>query len=143
MPETPPSDPADHAEDFARLWADKLDQYAAERMVELGVPPEKIGAADRERGKPWRAFDPEERKGGTITEGIVIDSGALNPELLKGRKGGLIWPKACLRDRIDAIIAHEREEDRHGTHVEALKAAAKTDLPVTDGARRILRAMAR
>jgi hypothetical protein len=30
-----------------------------------------------------------------------------NPGLLKGGKGGRIWPKARLRDRIDAIIAHE------------------------------------
>jgi hypothetical protein len=35
------------------------------------------------------------------------------------------------------------EESRHGTHLEALKAAAKTELPVTDRARRLLRAGAR
>jgi hypothetical protein len=42
---------------------------------------------------------------------------------------------------IDAIIAHEWEESRHGTHEAAVKAGPKTELPVTDGARRILRAM--
>jgi hypothetical protein len=62
---------------------------------------------------------------------------------LKGKKGGRLWPKARLRDRIDAIIAHEWEENRHGTHEAALRAAARTELPVSDGARRILRAMAR
>jgi hypothetical protein len=31
----------------------------------------------------------------------------LNPELLKGKKGGHIWPKMRLKDRIDAIIANE------------------------------------
>jgi hypothetical protein len=67
----------------------------------------------------------------------------LNPELLKGKKGGRIWPKARLRDRIDAIIAHEWAEDQTLDHDEALKAAARTKLPVTDRARRILRAMAR
>ena len=51
--------------------------------------------------------------------------------------------KARLRDRIDSIIAHEYEESRYGTHADALKAAAKTELPITDEARRICRAMAR
>jgi hypothetical protein len=66
----------------------------------------------------------------------------LNPELLKG-KGSRIWPKARLCDRIDSVIAHEYEEDRLGTHESALKHGAKTMLPVSDGARRILRAMGR
>jgi len=41
------------------------------------------------------------------------------------------------------IIVHEYEEDRLGSHQAALKLGAKTALPVTDGARRILRAMGR
>ena len=41
------------------------------------------------------------------------------------------------------MIAHEQAEHQRGSHAEALKAAAKTELPVTVGARRILRAMAR
>jgi hypothetical protein len=53
-------------------------------------------------------------------------------------KGSRVWPKSTLRDRIDAIIAHEYEEDRTGSHEAALKAAPKTGLPVTKGARRIL-----
>jgi hypothetical protein len=52
-------------------------------------------------------------------------------------------PSARLRDRIDAIIAHEWEEDRLGSHEAALKAAPRTELPVSDGARRILRALGR
>jgi hypothetical protein len=143
MPEKPPSDPADHAQDFARRWADHLDRYCALRMEELGIPDDKLGADDPYRRTPWRAFVAEERTGGHITEGITINSGVLNPELLKGRKGGRIWPGARLRDRIDAIIAHEWEEFRHGTHEAALKAAAKTELPVSDGAKRILKAMGR
>src|SRR5208337_219190 len=35
------------------------------------------------------------------------------------------------------------EELRHGSHVAALKAAAQTELPITPGARRLNRAMAR
>ena len=78
------------------------------------------------------------------TTGVAVDSGVLNPDLLKGEKGGRIWRKARLRDRIDAIITHEYEELRHsGSHVAALKAAAKTELPISDGARRLCRAMAR
>jgi hypothetical protein len=92
---------------------------------------------------PWRAFDPDERTGGSVSTGIVIDSGVLNPELLKGKKGGRVWANETLRNRIDAIIAHEWEEGRHGTHPAALKAAPKTDLPISDEARRICRAMAR
>jgi hypothetical protein len=75
---------------------------------------------------------------------VVVDSGVLNPELLKGNKGGRIWPKMRLKDRIDAIIVHEYEELRSGgKHAEALKAAAKTELPISDEARRLNRARAR
>jgi hypothetical protein len=139
----PPSDPADHAEEFARAWADVLDRYCAERMEELGIPPEMIGAGDPDFGVRWAAFMPHDRQGGGMTTGITVNSGDFNPELLKGKKGGRIWPRARLRDRIDAILAHEYAEGRLGDHAAALKAAARTDLPVSAGARRILGAMAR
>ena len=49
-----------------------------------------------------------------------------------------------LKDRIDAIIAHEYEELRAGgKHAEAIKNAAKTELPISDEARRLNRARAR
>jgi hypothetical protein len=49
-----------------------------------------------------------------------------------------------LRDRIDATIAHEYEELRAGgKHAEAVKAAAKRKLPISDDARRLNRARAR
>ena len=140
--EKPPSNLADHAEDFSHRWADRLDEYCAVRMAELGIPVEKNGADDPFHNTPWRAFVAEERTGGHITSGITINSGVFNSDLLKG-KGSRIWAKARLRDRIDAIITHEWEEYRHGTHEAALKAAPRTELPITDGARRILRAMAR
>ena len=56
---------------------------------------------------------------------------------------GEIWAKARLRDGIDAVIAHEFAESKTIDHVAALKAAAKTRLPVTDGAKQLLKAMAR
>ena len=84
------------------------------------------------------------QEGGANTTGVVVDSGVLNPELLKGKKGGRIWPGMRLKDRIDAIIAHEYEELRaEGKHVEAMRNAAKTDLPISDEARRLNRARAR
>jgi hypothetical protein len=112
-------------------------------MDELGIPYHKNGAPDFDRDGRWRAFEPRGRSGGNITSGVYLNSGVLNPDLLKGKKGDRIWRKASLRHRIDAIIAHEWEEGRHGTHPAALKAAPKTDLPISDEARRICRAMAR
>jgi hypothetical protein len=81
---------------------------------------------------------------GSLVHAHLSDSGVLNPELLKGKKGGRIWPKMRLKDRIDAIIAHEHEELRAGgKHTDALKAAAQTKLPMSDEARRLNRARAR
>jgi hypothetical protein len=112
-------------------------------MEALGIPEDKLGADDLRKNMRWCAFDPEGRSGGNITGGVTANSGALNLDLLKGGSGGCIWPRASLRDRIDAIIAHEWEESKTSDHALALKAAPKSKLPITDGARRILRAMAR
>ena len=112
-------------------------------METLGIPEDKLGADDLRKNMRWCAFDREGRSGGNITGGVTVNSGALNLDLLKGRSGGRIWPKASLRDRIDAIIAYEWEESKTTDHALALKAAPNTELPVTAGARRILRAMAR
>jgi hypothetical protein len=143
MPDKPPTDPADHAEDFSHRYAFPLDQYCAIRMQELGIPERLHGAPDFETDGKWRAFITQNRTGGRLTTGITVNSGCLNPELLRGKNGARIFAKARLRDRIDAIIAHEYEEDRLGTHEASLKHGAKTDLPVSDEARRILRAMGR
>jgi hypothetical protein len=143
MNHPPSQDPADHAQDFARRYAEPLDEYCAVRMEELGIPKERIGADDLGPGLKWCAFDPRGREGGNITGGITVNSGVLNTELLTGRKGGRIWRGARLRDRIDAVIAHEWAESELVNHEAALKAAAKTDLRVTDGAKRILKAMGR
>lgn len=143
MLEIPPSDPADHAEDFAHRYALELDAYCAVRMEELGIPKRLLGATDFAGDGKWKAFIAHGRSGGNLTDGISVNSGCLNPDLLKGEKGGRLFAKAQLRDRIDAVIAHEYEEDRLGSHEAALKNAPKTALPITEGARRILRAMGR
>ena len=80
-------------------------------MQELGIPQDKNGAPDLDRTGKWRAFDPDGHTGG-----VYLNSGVLNPDLLKGQKGGRIWAKARLRDRIDAIVAHEWEESRTIDH---------------------------
>jgi hypothetical protein len=75
---------------------------------------------------------------------VVVDSGVLNPELLEGQKGGRVWPKLGIKDRIDAIIAHEYEELRAGgNHAEAVRAARRTKLPISEEAKRLNRARAR
>jgi hypothetical protein len=134
--------PADHAEDFAHRYEFALDMYCALRMEALGIPEHLQGAPDFEGDGKWKAFIAHERSGGNITVGVTVNSGCLNPELVKGKRSRL-WAKARLRDRIDAIITHEYEEDRLNSHDAAVKYGPKTALPISEGARRLLRAMAR
>jgi hypothetical protein len=139
-----PADPGLHAQQIAREWEDLGERYVRRRNRELGIPNDMNGQPDYGGDGRRRAFDPYRRIGGANTTGVVVDSGVLNPELLKGRKGGRIWPKMKLKDRIDAIIAHEYEELRAGgKHAEAIKNAAKTELPISDEARRLNWARAR
>jgi hypothetical protein len=139
-----PADPGLHANQIAQEWEDVGERYVRRRMQELSIPGEMIGEPIYGGQGGWRAFDSQGRHGGANTTGVVVDSGVLNPELLKRKKGGRIWPKMRLKDRIDAIIAHEYEELRSGgKHAEALKAAARTELPISDEARRLNRARVR
>src|SRR5579859_2539987 len=79
-----PVDSADHSEDFSHRWADQLDEFAAIRMEDLGIPKAQIGASDDSRGIRCCAFNPHERTGGGVTPDgrIILDSGILNPDLL-------------------------------------------------------------
>jgi hypothetical protein len=139
-----PQDVADHASAVAQEWEDVGERYARKRMRELGIPEGQIGQPAYDGDGKWRAFDPYTKTGGTNTTGAVVNSGVLNPELLRGQKGGRIWPTMRLKDRIDAIIAHEYEELRAGgQHARALKAAAKTKLPIRGEARRLNQTRAR
>jgi hypothetical protein len=138
-----PKDIAAHASQVAHEWVDVVSSYAHKRMKQLGVPDNQIGQPDFDGDGRWHVFDPASQEGGGCITGVVVDSGVLNPELLKGQKGGRIYPRLSLRDRIDAAIAHEYAELYSRSHVEALKAAAKTELPISDQARRLCRAMAR
>jgi hypothetical protein len=141
-----PADPAEHAVLSAHELADAAETYVQKRMRQLGIPERQIGVQRRERNFRRAAFVPSERDGGGITpDGINVDSGVLNPELNAeeiGPHAAAIWEKARLRDRIDAVIAHEYEESLAGTHEGAEMRAADTALPISDKARRILRAIA-
>src|ERR1700733_10785071 len=98
MPDPPATDPSDHAEDFAHRWADRLDEYCAIRMQELGIPKHLHGATDFNGDGRWKAFIAHGRSGGNLTDGISVNSGCLNPELLKGKPGVRVFAEARLRD---------------------------------------------
>ncbi len=141
-----PESPLIHAKQFANEYVDRLEHDVEGRMHNFNLLDDQIGFADRTRGIPWAVFHPNSSTGGNILgRRVVVNSGIFNPELLTERYGpevGKIWAKSRLRDRIDAVIAHEVAESITGTHEGAEALAAETELPVSDGARRILRAMA-
>jgi hypothetical protein len=143
-----PADPADHAEDFAHLYAGRLDWLAGIRMEELGIPSTRIGWSDHDHGLEGAAFNPHERDGGGLAPSgrINLDSGSFNPEQITrqyGKRAGKLWAKSRLRDRWDALVAHEDTEWRTGSHEGAVQAALETELPISDRARRILVEMRR
>jgi hypothetical protein len=74
-----------------------------------------------------------------------VDGGVLNPELLGDPAAGgapRAWARARLRDRIDAVIAHEYEECLRGSDAAARRHAPTTRLRISDEARAILRLLA-
>jgi hypothetical protein len=147
-PEPIPAVPADHAEDFAHRWVDRLENVTEGRMHALDIPEKQLGASDHLRGVVWRVFFPHERDGGGNGPGgrINVDSGVLNPDLLTsdyGQEAGVLWAQSRLRDRIDAIIIHEEAESRSHGHEEALARGPQTHRPISERARQILRAMQR
>ena len=136
-----------HALDFAERYAQDLDLAVAQRMCELGIHDDQIGMPDCIMGINWAAFHPHGTDGGNNSPDgrLIVDSGVLNLDLLRkdyGRKAAALFEKSRLRDRLDAIIAHEYEEHLHGmSHEAALEAAPRTKLPITERAREICRAM--
>jgi hypothetical protein len=139
-----PADPGLHASQIAQEWEDVDEAYVRRGNRELGIPDDMNGQPDYGGDGIKRAFNPKGKTGGSNTTGVVVDSGVLNPELLKGKKGGRIWANLRLKDRIDGIISHEYEELlAEGKHAEALKNAAKTKRPISEEERRLNRARAR
>jgi hypothetical protein len=153
-PESIPADPAEHAIRFAEEWYDRFEAYSRKRMREPSIDEQRIGAYDVDFNFRYAAFFPRERTGGENSPGarINLNSGVLNSRLLAGRFSPAqaeVWEKGRLRDRIDAVIVHEDIEGLKvaegqsfgAAHVAALAQAPNTTRPISEGARRILRAM--
>jgi hypothetical protein len=142
-----PADPGLHAIDFSHRYAEPMDYLVSQRMDELGIHHEQIGMPADFHGIRHAAFHPHGTQGGNVSPDgrIVIDSGLFNTDYLKadyGEAAAKLYEQSRLRHRLDSIIAHEYEEHRHGmSHVEALRHAATTELPISDGGREIARAM--
>jgi len=133
-PEPIPPDAADHAEQFALTWYDRLEAFTQKRLRELGIPGHQIGAFDHDFDLRLAAFHPKERTGGGVSPGgrINHNSGVFNPELLVPHPSptvSLIWSKERVRDRCDAVIAHEYHEGQGMSHSDAERRASQTELP--------------
>jgi hypothetical protein len=146
MPERPPTDPADHAQDFSHRYAEELDIIAGQVMIDLRLSDDQMGARDPDRNSEHHCFFPSERSGGSISPAgqITVDSAVMNPDAMDepyGEECGKLWRNSCLPDRMQAIISHEKAEHEYGDHELALIAAPDTELPISPRAREILRAM--
>ena len=150
---TPPSqrpmwhDPARHARDFAERYAEPLDRLVAVRMEDLGLSMDQIGMPDDDRGIPWAAFHPLGTEGGyNSPDGrLVVESGLFNFDLLRedyGEDAARLYADSDVTSRLDAIIAHEYEETATGAAMSRRSnMPLPPELPITDRAREIARAM--
>jgi hypothetical protein len=147
MPDTPPTDPAEHAEDFSRRYADDLEIATGQVMIDLGLTRHEMGLRDPVRKLEHHTFFPNERDCGGVSplKQINLDSGIMNPAVMDrpyGEVCGKLWRKTRLRDRMQASIAHEKAEGEYDhDHELALIAGPETKLTISHRAREILRAM--
>lgn len=144
MSEKPPTDPADHAEDFSHRYAEDLDIVAGQAMMDLGIPDDQMGARDPDRNREPHSFFPSERTGGSVSPAgqITLDSGLMNPDLLAvgyDEETHKKWQRTRIGDRAQAIIAHELAEHEYGgDHELALIAGPETRLPISRAAKELL-----
>jgi hypothetical protein len=148
MTEKPSTDPADHAEDFSRRYAEDFDIVAGQAMMDLGIPDNQMGARDPDRNREPHSFFPSERTGGSVSPAgqITLDSGLMNPNLMSAtydEDTQKMWRRTRIRDRAQAIIAHELAEHEYADHELALIAGLETKLPISHAARELLRQMER
>lgn len=135
--------------DFADRYQEALSRAVANRMRQVGVVERMIGVKwwGVEEGAFVRYHPPQ--LGGNIrlgtdgSHGINVDPTVFDPDAPK--MGSLpSWRSASLRDRMDAVIAHEYTEalapDGVDFHVFAVRNTENTPLKITDRARQILRA---
>jgi hypothetical protein len=144
--ETPPTDPAEHAQDFSYRYAQELDIVAGQAMLDQRIPNDHMGARDPDRGSEHHSFFPADREGSTVSFAgqITLDSGLMNPDLLANYDEDTqqLWRRTRIKDRAQAIIAHELAEHEYkGDHELALIAGPETTLPISHGARELLRQM--
>jgi hypothetical protein len=134
--------------DFANRYQDSLSRAISNRMRQVGVPDEMIGVEwwGIEQG-PFVRYQPPQL-GGNIRvglngkPGINVDPAVFDENAPK--MGDLSsWKSARLRDRIDAVIAHEFTEalapQGLDFHIHALQNAETTPLRISDRARQILK----
>jgi hypothetical protein len=139
-----PTDPAEHALQFSRIWQDRIEPEAGRIMAEVGLPPERIGSRDIERGER-RNFFPDEGSGGGFAPdgGVNLESGIFNPALMDhyGPEAARAHAHASVDVRARAIIAHEDIDWRTGSRDLAVEHASDTDLNIGRHARKLLRAI--
>jgi hypothetical protein len=139
--------PADVA-DFANRYQEPLSRAIGNRMRQVGVPDEMIGVEWWRVDKgPFVRYQPPQlggniRLGTNGKPGINVDAAVFDANAPK--IGSLCsWKSASLRDRIDAVIAHECTEalapQGVDFHIHALKNAENTALQISDRAREILK----
>ncbi len=102
----------------------------------VGLPPSARGLTGRPADVAEHASELA-REWEDVGEAYV----QLNVEDI-GPEASRVWAKARLRDRIDAVIAHEHLEAQGIPHYEVVQRASDTELPVAENARKILRSMA-
>jgi RHS repeat-associated protein len=136
-----------------------LNDLVAERMEEVGVPPDMIGNVQNPYEGPGAFVVRDPAVGGTnalpgLPKAISVDTGVFLDNLVNTPS----WRSASLEDRIDAVIAHEYTEVNtppslyEGTgdigkqieirHNWSLMNASETPLNISDNARQLLREMA-
>ena len=145
-PEPVPTDPSDHAEDFALRHFEPLEDYSRRRMRRAGHPRKSHRCLRRRFRFPACRLLSQGADGGENSPGarINLNSGVLNPKLLAsmfGPAASELWEKGRLRDRIDAVIVHEDIEGLkvvegqgfEAVHTAALIQGPETARPITEG----------
>jgi hypothetical protein len=134
--------------EFADRFQEPLNYVVSDRMRRVGVPEEMIGIDwyGIDQGAFVRYQPPQ--IGGNLRvdvrgrRGINVDAAVFDADAPK--VGQLpSWRSASLKERIDAVIAHEHAEvtapDGVDFHIHAVQTAENTPLRITDQARQILR----
>jgi hypothetical protein len=137
--------------DFANRFEQEFNRAVARRMRQVGVPEEMIGTKWWGEGADaFIAGRQPPQVGGSMKigadgkpGGINIDAAVLDTDAPK--MGNIeSWRSANLKDRIDAVIAHEHAEFMAPKgvdgHIHALRNAEHTALAISDTAREILKA---